>query len=176
MSVATGDFSYRTRRSIVRMGISTPLAPCNCKRWDRTGQAPISGSLYHIITQCSIITFVGNSKRHEPRNTRKLHSVFNPLSAVLNIQCALQAAGPRLPTSAARAITAAQDYSPALRPGPRRKFIAARFKLQILPELVAGTPAALLILKAQSDNPAARPTSPATLTCVAGEYSRVSDP
>ncbi len=44
------------------------------------------------------IIFVRYSAKLEPRNTRKLHNVFNSESAVLAIQCALQAARPRLLT------------------------------------------------------------------------------
>ena len=43
------------------------------------------------------ITFVRYSEKLAPLNTRSLHIVFNPASAVLNIQCAPQAAVPRLP-------------------------------------------------------------------------------
>ena len=41
-------------------------------------------------------TIVGYSERYAQRNKQKLHNFYRPASAILNIQCALQAAGPRL--------------------------------------------------------------------------------
>ena len=101
-----------------------------------------------------MITFVRYSEKLEPRKTRKLHIVFNPASLALNIQCALPAAEPRLPIRRV-CHSLAQDYQPALRSGRRRTYTSARFNLQLLPELVPSTPAALLIIKAQFEIPAA---------------------
>ncbi len=44
-----------------------------------------------------MITFVGYSERYDQRNKQKLPDLDQPASAALNIQCASQAAVPRLP-------------------------------------------------------------------------------
>ncbi len=58
------------------------------------------------------ITFVRYSEKLEPHNTRSLHIVFNPASAALNIQCALPASAPRLPTL--RALVDGRSLLPVL--------------------------------------------------------------
>ncbi len=45
-----------------------------------------------------MITFVGYSEKYELSKQRKLRYLDNPALAALDIQCALPAAAPRLPT------------------------------------------------------------------------------
>ncbi len=76
---------------------SSPQALATSKRWPRSGQVPLYTNYPLAIAKWSTITFVEYSKRHEPHNQSTFHCLNKAASAVLNIQCAPQAAVPRLP-------------------------------------------------------------------------------
>ena len=140
-----------------QIGNSSSQAPANGKRCPRNGQLPPCTTSTPATAEGRSITFVRYFEKLEPRNTRKLHIVFNPASAVLDIQCTLPAAAPRLLTLRRVCHSSAKNHQPPLRSGRRRTYTAARLNLQLLPARVPGTPAALLIIKDQSEIPAAGP-------------------
>ena len=80
-----------------RIGNSSLKTLFSYKRLSRSGQVQPCTTSTPATAEWQPITFVSYFEKLEPRNTRKLHIVFNPASAALNIQCALRATGPRLP-------------------------------------------------------------------------------
>ncbi len=114
----------------VQIGNSSSQAPANSKRWPRSGQVLPCTTSTPAMAEWQSITFVRYSEKLEPRNTRKLHIVFNPASAVLNIRCALPAVGPRLLTFRLRRVC--HSYSAGL---PSQRLI----KLQLRDRLCIRT-------------------------------------
>ncbi len=104
---------------VQKIGNSSLKPPSSYKRLSRSGQVPPCTTSTPATAEWQPITFVRYFENLEPRNTRKLHIVFNPASLALNIQCALPAAEPRLPIRRV-CHSLAQDYQPALRSGRRR--------------------------------------------------------
>ncbi len=80
-----------------RIGNSSLKTPSIYKRLSHSGQVPPCATSTPATAEWQPTTFVRYFENLEPRNTRKLHIVFNPASLALNIQFVPPAAGPRLP-------------------------------------------------------------------------------